>query len=176
MRLQATTLTRSLWLLAAVFTTACVSAPPTEAPRVEILTADARATSFGNSASAMLANPALRVKAQALFAADWTPSPAPGPASTGRISVTPAEFFEKSGPPRVVRVAGKDYIAAPGCQPRACTTLRGLLLVRADGEALLARLDEGGFAHYYGYGAGMAMTPDGRALLDSVWRALGPLP
>jgi hypothetical protein len=171
--------TRPFWLLAALLTAACVTPPPAGTPmppRVEILTADARATTYGSGAAEMLDHPALREKVRALFGRDWaTPAP-PRAAAARRITVAPPEFFLRAGPPRVLRIAGSDYVGAPGCQPASCSLLRGLLLVRTDGEALLARLDEGGFSHYYGYAAGMAMTPDGRLLLDSAWRTLEPLP
>ena len=89
-----------------------------------------------------------------------------------RLSRSAADFFGNPSPTRVLRIAGADYVAATGCVPSACSTHPGLLLIRADGKELFARLDDGGFSHYYGFGTGVEMTPKTLALLDAAWRAL----
>lgn len=55
----------------------------------------------------------------------------------------------------------------------ACSTRRGLVLVGADGERLLARVDDGGVTFRFGFRPGMtAMTPQDRLLIDAAWGAL----
>ena len=56
----------------------------------------------------------------------------------------------------MLRVGDVEHIAVTGCTPGACRTQRGLLLIRADGQELRARIDEGGFTHHYAFGAGLA--------------------
>lgn len=53
-------------------------------------------------------------------------------------------------------------------------THRRLLLIRSEGDELLARLDEGGFTHYYACRAGAGLSPWDQALVDNAWRALAP--
>jgi hypothetical protein len=138
-------------------------------PAVQVLTNDRRASQYGQSAAEILAAAAVREKARALFGADWS---AVG-GREGRPSSSAPEFFTRSGAPQVLRVGATDYIAVPGCIVRACAPHRGLLLVRVDGEELLARLDDGGFSLHYGFGPGMAaMTPAHRLVVDAAWRAL----
>lgn len=147
----------------AVAATACITAPSPDTPErpiVQVDPADARARRFGNTASDILTNPALESKIRALFGADW----ALGPGARTRASAS--SFFASADPPRVVRSSDAEYVAVTGCGGAGCRLQRVLLLVRSDGEHLLARLDEGGFGHYYSYGPGATMTPTIRALLD----------
>ncbi len=152
--------------LALVLSTAgCVLPPPPGTlapPRVEVLTADSRAARYGTTAAEVLEHPMLGEKVRALFT------------ERGPGLVAPAAtFFSKSSPPRALRIADRDYVAASGCMATACATRRGLLLVSDDGQRLLARIDDGGFTHDYGFGPGMvAMTPQDRLLIDAAWRAL----
>ncbi|MFQ5896679.1 MAG: hypothetical protein ACE5JN_00300 [Candidatus Methylomirabilia bacterium] len=113
----------------------------------------------------MLGHPQVREKVQALFGPDWSPE------GRRELSAAAPEFFSKSFPIRLLRIRAQDYIGAAGCLPKACLTHRGLLLIRVDGEELLARLDAGGFSHYYGFGL-MVRMPQDRALVDAAWRAL----
>jgi hypothetical protein len=162
---------RPLWLLVGLLAAGCVVPPPARTPKVDVLVADARARANGSSAEEVLSHPAARGAAPALFGADWEPA---GPPPAG-LSAPAREFFLRSEPPRLVRIDGVDYVAASGCLPRACATHRGLLLARVDREEMLARLDEGGFTHYYFYGTGVTDTPPTRALVDAAWRALRAL-
>lgn len=163
---------RGVWVWVALGIAGCVVPPPAGTPvppRVEVFTSDARAIRYGESATAILGSPAVRDKARALFGADW--GEAGGRA--GGLSAAAPEFFGRSTAPRVLRIGATEYVAVPGCLARACAARRGLLLIRADGEELLARLDDGGFMHHYGFGPGMtAMTPAHRLTVDAGWRAL----
>jgi hypothetical protein len=71
----------------------------------------------------------------------------------------------------MLRVGEADYISITGCRAQSCQTHQGLLLIRQGGGELLGRLEEGGFIHYYGHGAGLEMTPERRALVEAAWRA-----
>jgi len=160
---------RWAWFLIAFFAAGCVVPPPAgtpEPPKVEIMMGDARALSYGSSVKELIGHPTVGEKARRLFGSDWEPG--------GRLASAAKEFFSIPSPSRLLRIGGAEYIATPGCLPGKCQTHRGLLLVRLDGEELLARLDEGGFAHYYAFRAGANMTPQERALVDSAWRALEP--
>ena len=139
-------------------------------PVVEVLAADARALAYGRSAGEVLENPQLRDKVRALFGADWAP---PTPGGVGKLTLAAPQYFERGGPVRMVRIGAADYIAITGCAPQACTSRRGLLLVREGGEQLMARLDEGGFSHHHAYGPGVVGGPGGAAVvLESALRAL----
>jgi hypothetical protein len=143
--------------------------PPGELvpPRVEVLTADSRSTRYGGSAAQVFEHPAIRDKVRALFGPDWTAGRA------GGLSAAAPVFFSTSSPPKVFRVGDREYLAVSGCVATACTTRRGLVLIGADAERLLARVDDGGFTLHYGFGPGMrAMTPQDRLLVDAAWRAL----
>jgi hypothetical protein len=72
----------------------------------------------------------------------------------------------------MVRIGGLDYIALTGCAPSACNTHRVLVLIRDGGSELLARLDEGGFAHYYAYGSEGVTRNTAPLIVDSGLRAL----
>lgn len=156
-------------LLAGLLAAGCVVPPPPGTPpppAVDILTGDARASRYGSNAAEVLAHAETRAPVRRLFDSDRR-QPLP-------LSRNAADFFGNPSPARVVRIAGTDYIAATGCVPSACSAHRGLLLIRIDGKVLFARLDDGGFAHYYGFGAGVEMTPNTLALLDAAWSALRP--
>ena len=120
------------------------------------------------SAPAVFDGPELRDKVRALFGSDWTPAAQGG----GRLQYGAAAYFPASSPIRMLRVDNLEYIAITGCVPRACATHRGLVLIRADGIELWARLDEGGFSRYYGHGPAMTGTQVSPAFIDSAWRAL----
>ena len=75
-------------------------------------------------------------------------------------------------PPRRVRIEGTDYIAYTGCAPADCATRPVLLLIREGGEDIIARVDDGGFSHYYTYGN--VGRDAGRLIADSGMRALAP--
>jgi hypothetical protein len=142
---------------------ACVAAGPSDAPVppiVQVDGADARARQFGSTASEILTNSSLESKVRALFGPDWALEPG------SRLRAPASAFFASGDPPRVMRTSEAEYVAVSGCGPAGCRAQRVLMLVRADGETLLARLDEGGFSHYYAYGAGLNMSPANRALLD----------
>ena len=53
-----------------------------------------------------------------------------------------------------------------------CQADRVLLLIQESGESLLARLDEGGFSHYYAYGGSWGLAGTTAQILDSALRAL----
>ena len=145
---------RARWLcsLALLFAAGCTVAPPPGSPippAAEVLPADARALAYGQTVDQVLQNPEVGDKIRALFGPDWMPASQ----SNGQLALGAAAYFQKGGPIRMVRIGGVDYIAVTGCVPRDCDTQRVLLLIRADASQLLARLDEGGFSHYYGYGS-----------------------
>lgn len=157
----------SVGVLVGLLSAACVVPPRAGAPvppPAGVLPADARALRYGASAPEVLNNRELADKARALFGADWSPG--------GRIAVGAPAFFPASSSLRMVRIGDRDYIAITGCVTGACATHRGLLLIRQDGEQLLARLDEGGFSHYYDYGPGASAAAVPRASIDSAWRAV----
>jgi hypothetical protein len=161
----------SVGLLAMLLTAGCVVAPPAgvpAAPAVRLLPADARALRYGASAPAAFDNPELREKVRGLFGSDWAPAVEGG----GRLQHGAAAYFPSSSALRMLRIEGQDYIAITGCVPRACATHRGLVLVRADGEELWARLDEGGFARYYGYGPAVTAARVSPSFIDGAWRAV----
>jgi len=128
-----------------------------------VLPADARALRYGASAPEIFENPALRDKVRALFGADWNPS--------AQLRAGAPAFFPAPSALRMIRIGDEDYIAVTGCPSPPCS-LRGLLLIRPDGEHLMARLDEGGFSHYYDYRTG---TPAARVPLPTIdwaWRSI----
>ncbi len=151
----------TLSLLAALLFAACAGL---SAPTVGVLPADARALRYGASAPEVLDKPELRDKLRALFGADSSPG--------GRVGPGAAAFFPASSSIRMVRIGVQDYIAISGCVTSACASQRGLLLIRQDGEQLLARLDEGGLSHYYHYGPGATADALTRSSIDSAWLAV----
>ena len=171
MSAASTGLRETALFLAALLTAACV-VPPRPGPlppRVEVLTNAQRAALYGATATEILNHPELRGKVRQLFGSDWDP----GAERTRAVFPPAPAFFSKPFPTRLLRIEGADYIAAPGCAAEACLTDRGLLLIRADGALLLARLDVGGFTRYYAFGA---ETGAYRELLDAAWRELEQLP
>jgi hypothetical protein len=160
----------TIGLLGVLSVAGCVLPPPPGElvpPRVEVLTADSRAARYGGSAAQVFEHPAIRDKVRALFGPDWSGG------REGRLSAAVAAFFSTSSAPKPLRVGDREYLAVPGCMATACATRRGLLLIGADGERLLARVDDGGFTLHYGFGPGMtAMTPQDRLLVDAAWGAL----
>src|SRR5216683_578854 len=78
----------------------------------------------------------------------------------------------RTEPPRGVRVGDANYVAVTGCVPANCGGERVLLLIQESGEGLLARLDEGGFSHYYAYGGNWGLAGTTAQIVDSARRAL----
>jgi hypothetical protein len=128
-----------------------------------VLAADARALRYGATGPEMFENAHLRDKLRGLFGADWSP----GPQRTFGASA----YFPASATIRMLRVGELDYIAISGCVTDACTGHHGLLLVGPD-EQLLARLDDGGFSHYYYYGSAAPGDAITRSAVDGAWLAI----
>ena len=151
----------TLSFIALLLLNGCGSAPPAPADAV-VVTADARALQYGSTAPEVLNNPRLANQIRALFGPDWNPS-------ATRLYGAPA-FFPDFSAIRMVRVAGREVIAIKGCVPTACTAYRGLLLIGSP-DQMQARLDEGGFSHYYDFGP----SPGGaisRSVVDGAWNAI----
>jgi hypothetical protein len=147
----------------------CVVPPAPGVPmpaRSGVLQADARALRFGASGPEVFANPEMRPKLQALFGADW---------SRGRLAFGGPEYFPASSSLRLVRVVDQDFIAINGCAPSGCVTHRGLLLIRQDGQHLLARLDEGGYSQYYEHAVGANVAAVPRPVIDGAWDAVADM-
>ena len=161
---------RTLWSVGALvglLTTACATSPSVDvpaSPSAGVLPADARALRYGASAPEILDNSALRDKVRALFGADWNVG--------GRLKIGAPAFFPASSPLRMIRIGDQEYIAVAGCVTEACTTQRGLLLIRPDGEHLMARIDEGGFSHYYDYRSGAPAAQVPQTTIDRAWGAI----
>ena len=157
----------SLSVLAAFLFTACVVPTPAGVGAgpdpARVLQADARALRYGATAPEVFDNPQLRENLRGLFGADWNPGPA-------RAFGAPA-FFPASASIRMARVGDREYIAITGCVVSACADHRGLLLIGSD-EQLLARLDDGGFSHYYHFGRGATGDALTRSTIDGAWLAL----
>ena len=110
----------------------------------------------------------MRDKIRTMFGSDWTPAAQGG----GRLQYGAAAYFPGDSRIRMLRMDGRDYIAISGCVVTVCATHRGLVLIRADGDEMWARLDEGGFARYYGHGPAMTGARVSPAFIDSAWRAV----
>ena len=155
----------SLCSLAVIFAYGCTIPPRPGTPvppAAEVVPVDPRAVAYGSSIEDVLRNPEVGDKVRAMFGPDWSGGQLAPPGA--------AAYFSKGGPPRVVRIGGVDYIGVTGCVPSACDSTRVLLLIREGGSEILARLDEGGFSHYYAYGN---MSRDAAQLIaDGGWRAL----
>lgn len=151
-------------VLLALLATACVLPSPGP-PRVDVLAPDPR---FGVAGADVLNHPDLAPKIRSLFGADWTAAAT----ARGGTAVPASDFFGRAEPPRRLGLDGTEYVAVTGCAAAACRTHRGLLLVRADGEQLRARLDEAGYTHYYVFGVGAVVDQPIRAQLDAAWAAL----
>ena len=161
------------WLpaLAVLFATGCTIAPPPGSPippAAEVLPGDGRVFAYGYTVDEVLRNPEVGDKVRDLFGADWVP----GSQGGGQLSSGAGAYFAGNAPLRMVRIGGVDYLALAGCAPSACNTHRVLLLIRNGGSELLARLDEGGFAHYYGYGSENVTRNTAPLIVDSGLRAL----
>ncbi|MBI3108772.1 MAG: hypothetical protein HYY95_24920 [Candidatus Rokubacteria bacterium] len=141
-------------------------------PRVEVLPADPGALRYGRTGAEVLGHPEVGPRVRALFERDWT---AAAPAQGG-TAIPAREVFRQGGLPQMLRVGDVEHIAVTGCTPGACRTQRGLLLIRADGQELRARIDEGGFTHHYAFGAGLAMDIPNRLVVDGAWMALAATP
>jgi hypothetical protein len=161
------------WLsvLSVLFAAGCTTAPPAGTPTppaAEVLPGDSRVFAYGYTVDEVLRNPTVGDKVRDLFWIDWMPASEGG----GQLSQGARAYFAGNAPLRMVRIGGVDYIALTGCQPSACNTQRVLVLVRDDGSQLLARLDDGGFAHYYGYGSEDVTRYTAPLIVDSGLRAL----
>jgi hypothetical protein len=157
----------SLSVLGALLFGACVVPPGPGVPmpgQAGVVPADARALRYGATAPEVLDNPQLREKVRALFGADW--------GAGGKLRFGAPAFFPASSSIRMLRVGAEEYIAISGCVPSACATERGLLLIRQGGDQLLARLDEGGFSHYYDYAIGSSAAAVPRSSIDGAWIAI----
>ena len=149
-----------------VITAAGCTVPPRPgvpvSPAAQVVPPDRRAEAYGSSIEQVVQNPIVGDKVRAMFGPDW---------SGGQLAPLGASaYFAKGGPSQIVRVDGADYVAYTGCVPTACETSRVLLLIREGGSEMVARLDDGGFAHYYAYGN---VTRDTAQLVaDSGLRAL----
>lgn len=161
------------WLsvLFVLVATGCTIAPRPGTPvppAAEALPSDARVFAYGYTVDQVLQNEVIGAKVRDLFGADWVPAAQRG----GQLPFGAAAFFAGNAPLRMVRVGGADYIALTGCAPGACNTHHVLLLIRDGGSELVARLDEGGFVHYYGYGGENVTRTTAPLLADSGLRAL----
>ncbi len=155
----------SLGSLAGGLAVGCAIPPPPGTPippAAQVVPADTRATVYGSTIEEVVQNPAIGDRVRAMFGADW---------SGGQLAFPGASaYFARGGPPQMVRIGGVDYIAFNDCVPNACDAGRVLLLIREGGSEIVARLDEGGFAHYYAFGN---VTRDTAQLVaDSGLRAL----
>lgn len=164
-----------VWLCClALFAAACTTAPTRgtlASPSAEILPTDSRAMAYGATTAQVLRNPEMADKVRALFGPDWTP----GTPRAGQMLVPGAEaYFEQGATVRLLRIGGTDYIAVSGCVPGSCDSRHALLLIEVGGGRLFARLDEGGFVHYYGYGSEGVMRDTAQLIADSGYRALYP--
>jgi hypothetical protein len=161
----------ALTLVVAASTVACTIEPPAGTPpppMAGVLDPGPREQAFGRTGEEVIANPQLRDKIRSLFGVDWLPA-AEG---RGKLARGAAAFFGRTERPRGVRVGDKNYIAVTGCVPSACRTDRVLLLIQEGGDALLARLDEGGFSHYYAYGGDWGVAGSIARVVDAALRAL----
>lgn len=161
------------WLCCLVVLAAagCTVAPPRGTPvppHAQVLPADSRALAYGSTTAGVLQNAEVKDKIPALFGPDWMPAE-PG---RGQVVAGAAAYFGRGGPAGVIRVGGTDYVVVTGCVPGACDTRHVLLLIEDGASRLLARLDEGGFVHYYGYGSEGIMKDTVPLVVDSGLRAL----
>jgi hypothetical protein len=155
----------SLGALVAVVTVGCAIPPPPGTPTppaAQVVPTDTRVSVYGSTIEEVVQNPAIGDKIRAMFGADWNGGQLVSPGASA--------YFARGGPPQIVRIGGADYIAFSGCVPRACDAGRVLLLIREGGSEIVARLDEGGFAHYYAFGNVTRNTA--QLVADSGLRAL----
>jgi hypothetical protein len=157
----------ALGLAVAGFTVACTIEPPTGTPPPPLsgaLESGPREAAFGRTGDEVVNNPQIRDKIRNMFGADWAPG--------GKLVRGAMAYVARTEPPRGVRVGDRNYVAVTGCVPANCRAERVLLLIQEGGEALLARLDEGGFSHYYAYGADWGLAGSTARIVDSGLRAL----
>jgi hypothetical protein len=158
-------------LVLGALTAACTIDPPAGTPTppmAGVLEPGPREAAFGRTGDEVINNPQLRDKIRSLFGADWTPA-AEG---RGRILQGAAAYLGRTEPPRGVRIGDANYVAVTGCVPATCRSERVLLLIQEGGQGLLARLDEGGFSHYYAYGGNWGLAGTTAQTVDSGLRAL----
>ncbi|HYB69197.1 MAG TPA: hypothetical protein VEH80_00930 [Candidatus Bathyarchaeia archaeon] len=127
-----------------------------------------REGSFGRTGDEVVNNRELREKIRGMFGADWVPAAQGG----GKITRGASAYFARTTAPHGVRVGDRSYIAVTGCVPESCGIDRVLLLVQEGGQGLLARLDEGGFSHYYAYGGDWGLAGSTAGIVDAGLRAL----
>jgi hypothetical protein len=152
-------------VLAVLLAAGCTIPPPpgsARLPSAEVVPADAHTAVHGATLADVLRDPALGEKIRIMFGPDWTGGILAPPGASG--------YFVSSGPPSEVRIAGVDYIAYRGCLSGRCESRRLLLLIQKGGSDMLARLDEGGFSHYYAFG-GLSREA-AQVIADSGMRAL----
>lgn len=152
-------------LLVATTLGACTlpSSGPTP-PTVELLPSEPAGQRFGASATEAFAHPALRDSVRGLFGRAWD---SPGTSGRGLSTAVP-EFFTRSAV-RSLRIGGETQVAIVGCRRPDCAGHRGLVLAVPDAQRLLARIDDGGFTHYFAFGTGLTPTPEVRAAIDAAW-------
>jgi len=163
--------TRLCGLAISLAVAGCTIAPPPgtpSSPVAQVLPPDARELAYGSTTAEVFRNPEVADKIHALFGLDWLPATSGG----GQILLGAAAFFREGGPVGLVRVGSTEYVAVTGCVPGTCDSHRALLLIEAGGSRLLARIDEGGFVHYYGYGGAGLMRDTAPLVVDSGLRAL----
>ena len=150
---------------------ACTIDPPAGTPPPPMagaLEPGPRESTFGRTGEEVVNNPQLRDKIRGAFGADW----APAAEGRGKIVRGGAAYFGRTEPPRGLRIGDKNYIAVTGCVPANCRVDRVLLLIQEGGDAVQARLDEGGFSHYYAYGGDWGAAGSTASTLDAALRAL----
>ena len=158
----------ALGMTSASLTVACTVEPPAGTPAPPLagaLESGPREAAFGRTGAEVVTNPQLRDKIRSMFGADWAPG--------GKLVRGAMPYLGRTEPPRGVRVGDRNYVAVTGCVPDNCRAERVLLLIQEGGEALLARLDEGGFSHYYAYGGDWGLAGSTARVVDSGLRALG---
>ena len=160
--------------LALLTAAGCTLAPRGTPPSSVLVPTDPRTLAYGRTNADLLANPEIGGKIRDLFGADWRPASVAG----GSLALGAEAYFDQGGPTGVVRVGDADYIAVSGCAPRSCASRHVLLLIQPGGTRLLARLDEGGFVHYYGYGNDVrsAEQPIMDSALHALYRGGNPYP
>jgi hypothetical protein len=161
----------ALRCLPLMLTVACTIEPPAGTPPPPmsgVLEGGPRETTYGRTGDEVVNNPQLRDRIRNTFGADWTPS-ADG---RGKIVRGAAAYFGRTEPPRGVRIGDRNYIAVTGCVPANCRADRVLLMLQEGGDGVLARLDEGGFSHYYAYGGDWGLAGSTARIVDSGLRAL----
>jgi hypothetical protein len=146
---------------------ACTIEPPAGTPPPPmsgVLERGPREATFGRTGPEVVNNPQVRDKIRQMFGADWQPG--------GKLVRGAMPFLERTEPPRGVRIGDRNYVAVTGCVAATCRSDRVLLLIQEGGDAMLARLDEGGFSHYYAFGGDWGLAGSTARIADSGLRAL----